>query len=106
VHHEPPDETCGAADDDVGAEVGDLSFEVPDELVFPDELEVPDDDAPEPDVAWCPDDVEVLACVDVIPGSATAIPAVASTLAVVAEMATALTRARPRLLAAISPRGS
>jgi hypothetical protein len=87
----------------VGAADGDLSFEVP--------------ALPECDVVWwlppcvvpptlLDDDVPLLACVDVIPGSATASPAVARTLAVVAEMATAFTRARPRLLAAMSARGS
>ena len=58
------------------------------------------------DVAWCVAGVETLALVDGTPGKAKAIPAVAMTLAVVAEMATARTRAWPRLLAATSPRES
>ena len=49
---------------------------------------------------------DALAWVDVTPGRLEAIAAAAMTLAVVAETATARTRARPRLLAAIGPRGS
>ncbi|HWF80073.1 MAG TPA: hypothetical protein VN695_05765, partial [Streptosporangiaceae bacterium] len=91
THHEPPDETCGAPGVDVGADGADdggLSLEVRDED------EVPEEEPLERDTVCCP----------LAPGSATAIPAVASTLAAVAEMATALTRARPRVLAAMSAR--
>jgi len=117
VHHEPPDETTGALELDVGADDGDLSFAIR-------RLELGEDDG----VAVCPlgeedeegtaagaldrlaaavvEFEEELAWVDVIPGRLEAIPAAAMMLAVVAEIATALTRARPRFLAATSPWGS
>jgi hypothetical protein len=100
VHHEPPDETCGALELDVGADEGDVSFFLPDGA-WPVRV----------DVEWwplAPEDellagVETLALVDATPGSVNAIPAAAMTLAVVADTATALTRAWPRFLAAMSP---
>ncbi|HWF81865.1 MAG TPA: hypothetical protein VN695_14885 [Streptosporangiaceae bacterium] len=73
-----------------------MSLEVRDEDEVPEEDEVPDEEPLERDAVCCP----------LAPGSATAIPAVAITLAAVAEMATALTRARPRVLAAMSARVS
>jgi len=104
----------------VGAADGDLSFDAVDlellelepldlELVEPDDAdECPLPDVPPEEALTLPEDElpeldEALAWVEVIPGRPYAIPAAAMTLAAVADTAAALTRPRPRLLAATSP---
>ena len=90
----------------MGADEGDWSFFVPELAWWPlvpelllFELPVPELLVPEDELLV---GVETLAWVDVTPGSVKAIPAAAITLAVVADTATARTRAWPRFLAPTS----